>query len=99
MKKAANYIGTFLLVFPFSLVLPACSLLLGGDSEISFESLPADIRSQAAIEIGENQIVEVEREWQFGRRVYAINYLSEGIEWELEYARSGELISKSVEED
>ena len=87
------------LITPFWLLLPACAFILGDEEKMDFESLPANIQQLASVEIGSNQIVEVERERRYGKTIYAINYLVGEDEWEIEYLETGVLIDKALELD
>jgi len=79
------------------LLLGGCGMLCSIDEEISVDQLPDHIRRLAEAQVGSNKIVEVERESKDGRIIYAIKYEMEGIEWELEYSESGELLSHERE--
>jgi hypothetical protein len=91
MKKIGlTRITTVLLL---SLVLAGCSSLLSYEEEISFEQLPEIIQQLVLQEIDVEQIIEIEKEEEFFRIRYSIEYLNGEEEWELEYNNDGELLS------
>lgn len=64
---------------------------------ITMNELPATVRPLAEKEITGCKIIEVEKEIQKGKVVYAITYDQAGTKMEIEYAEDGTLISKGKE--
>ena len=93
MKSRAYLIVISILI----LSLQSCSIFSNSEQTISLQQLPEKIRTLAEQTIGTCQIVEVEKETQWGRTLYSVNYLIDGVEWELELSESGEIISHEQE--
>ena len=81
------------------LLFSGCSLFGGSEDDlvISMEELPAAVKPLAEKETEGCKIIEVEKEIKDGKTIYAITYDQDGIEMEIEYTPSGELISKGRE--
>ncbi len=98
MRKAAKMLGSILVFTPFSLIL-GCVYMFGGEQELAMSDLSPDIRMLAMAEIGEGDIVSVEKEFGLRGVSYGIEFEREGRIWELEYSDAGELIEYSLEFD
>ena len=98
MRKAAKVFGSFLLFTPFSLIL-GCVYMLGAEQVLSFTELPSDIQLLAMTEVGDGEIVSVEREYGFRGVSYGIEFEREGRLWDIEYSDSGKLIEYFLELD
>lgn len=98
-NKACFGLPKFCAIASMSLLFSSCSFLTQKEEIMQFDELPAKIQQLARAEIGNNAIVQVERESRFGKSLYAINYTVEDIEWELEYSIDGKMLDKSVELD
>jgi hypothetical protein len=77
-----------------AILVTSASALAG--TEVTFDSLPAAVRSTALREIKTGRVVEVERETsKEGQVVYEIDFIDAGVEWELDIAADGTLLRRS----
>jgi len=64
------------------------------DVELTFEQLPEPVQKTAVAEVKAGQIVEIERDVENGATVYEIEFVLEGIKYELDIAPDGTLLRR-----
>lgn len=67
------------------------------DQDITMNDLPAAVKAQAEKEVAGCKILEVEKEIENGKVVYAVTYDEDGTKMEVEYSEDGKLLSKGKE--
>lgn len=68
--------------------------LAAADDEITFEELPEPVRKTVEVEVKDSQIVEIEREIERGETVYEVEFIQDGIKYELDIAPDGTLLRR-----
>ncbi len=67
------------------------------DQVITMNDLPPAIKALAEKEVAGCKILEVEKEMENGKVVYAVTYDQAGTKMEVEYSEDGKLLSKGKE--
>jgi uncharacterized membrane protein YkoI len=64
------------------------------DVELTFEELPEPVQKTAVAEVKAGKIVEIERDLENGATVYEIEFVLDGIKYELDIAPDGTLMRR-----
>jgi len=64
------------------------------DVELTFEELPEPVQKTAVAEVKAGKIVEIERDLENGATVYEIEFVLDGIKYELDIAPDGTLLRR-----
>jgi uncharacterized membrane protein YkoI len=64
------------------------------DVELTFEELPEPVQKTAVAEVKAGKIVEIERDLEKGATVYEIEFVLDGIKYELDIAPDGTLLRR-----
>ena len=96
-KKTPGLVS-FLIVAAITLI-SGCTYFMnnGSDQLIKMKDLPAAVKSLVEKETAGCKIKNVEKETRDNRTIYAITYLQDGTEMEIEYTPDGIMIYKGRE--
>lgn len=64
------------------------------DVEVPFEELPEPVKKTVEVETRGGQITEIEREYEHDREIYEVEYVLEGVKYELDIAPNGTLLRR-----
>jgi hypothetical protein len=70
------------------------TLALAGE-HVALETLPAPVKVTVQREVGSGSITEIERDFEHGRFVYEVEFVKDGVEWEVEVAEDGAVLERS----
>ena len=106
MKPYRKYLLSLLLVIPIGIALAASEPddeEEEGEVRISLEQTPdnvkATILAELLLEVEGLELLEIEREVEFGQVVYDAEFAYQGREIEFEISATGRLLDKEVEAD
>ena len=71
----------------------ASNLALAGD-DLTFDELPAPVRTTVEREVGAGQIQEIERDIKRGQAVYEIEFYDRAKKFEIEVGADGKLLDR-----
>lgn len=72
-------------------LLPAVAL---ADEDIPLEQLPEPVRQTALRELKGGTITDIERELERGATIYEVEFIDQGIKYELDIAEDGTLLRR-----
>lgn len=79
------------LLLPALLLLPATTQ---AGTDIPYEELPQAVQATVQRETKGGEIVDIERERENGRIVYEIEFIQEGVKYEIKVAPDGRLLER-----
>jgi uncharacterized membrane protein YkoI len=100
MNNSKKQLNLVVILITVLVVLTAgCAFLDFHESDqvITTSDLPEAVRTLVEKETAGCMIIEVEKEMESGKIIYAITYDQDGTEMEIEYTPDGKLISKGRE--
>jgi uncharacterized protein YxeA len=100
MNNSKKQLNLVVILITVLVVLTAgCAFLVFHESDqvITMADLPEAVRTLVEKETVGCRIIEVEKEMEGGKIIYAITYDQDGTEMEIEYTPDGKLISKGRE--
>jgi hypothetical protein len=87
---------TLLRAISLAAVLTFATTALADDDDVALEALPAAVRATVDREVNGGQILEIERDHdrKNQRIVYEVEFLLEGVKYELDIAEDGTLVRR-----
>lgn len=97
-NTSPGYLLNYSAIVLFTLMLPGCASILTGEEEISVADLPDNIRTLIEMQVGEGQLTEIEREGFPFFYEYEVEYVKDGVEWEMEINSDGAIESNEPDD-